>query len=332
MTRARVHVISLGGTITMRGQGSGIVPTLSGEDVVAMVPDVAEVADVSAETVSTASSTTLTAEDVIAVVDRARSRIAEGVDGVVVLQGTDTMEESSFVADLVHVGDAPLVFTGAMRSPDDPGADGPANVLAAVIAAASPATRGLGTLVCMGGQLHAARFVRKTDTASPAAFVSPSAGPLGWVIEGHARVRTRPVALGGPRLPLARLVGATVPPVALHRVTLGDDGRLLASIVDAGYRGLVVDALGAGHVPEWLVDDLAGLAERVPVVLASRTGAGEVLRSTYGFPGSERDLLARGLLWAGALDALRARLVVALALAAGVPRDGLQGTLDAWTP
>lgn len=333
MSRPRIHVISLGGTITMRrGADGGIVPTLSGEDVVAMVPELEAVADVSAETRSTASSTTLRIEDLVEVVDRARRAVAEGSDGVVVVQGTDTLEESAFLAEVLHAGDAPIVLTGAMRAPDDAGADGPANLRDAVVAAASSATRGLGALVCMGGQLHSGRSVRKTDTASPAAFASPGSGPLGWVVEGHARVRTRPVPLSGPRPSLAGLVGVGVPPVALHRVSLGDDGRLLDAVADAGYAGLVVDAFGAGHVPAWMVEALTRSSGRIPVVLASRTGAGEVLRATYGFPGSELDLLGRGLLWAGALDALRARLVLALALAEGTPREALPAVLATWTP
>lgn len=333
MSRPRVHVISLGGTITMRPAATGgVVPELSGEDLVAMVPGLVDVADVSAETRSTASSTTLRVEDLVEVTERARRAIEHGVDGVVVVQGTDTLEESAFVAEVLHVDDAPIVLTGAMRAPDEPGADGPANLRDAVVAAAAGSTRGLGALVCLGGQLHSARHARKTDTASPAAFASPGTGPLGWVVEGHARIRTRPVRLDGPRPALERLIGVPVPPVALHRVSLGDDGRLLGAVADAGYAGLVVDALGAGHVPAWMVEALAALARRIPVVLASRTGGGEVLRSTYGFPGSERDLLARGLLSAGALDALRARLVLALALADPVLRERPAEALATWTP
>ena len=102
--------------------------------------------------------------------------------------------------------------------------------------------------------------------------------------------------------------------MALHTVTLGDDGRLLPEIERQGYAGLVVEALGGGHVPSIMVDALEDLAVKMPVILASRTGGGEVLRSTYGFIGSEMDLLERGLIYAGPLDGLKARLFLTLLL------------------
>lgn len=104
---------------------------------------------------------------------------------------------------------------------------------------------------------------------------------------------------------------------------LGDDGRLVEIVVGCGYRGMVVEALGAGHVPARMADRLETAAASIPIVLASRTGAGEVLRETYGYPGAERDLLARGLIWSGALDGAKARMLLTLALGAGAGRTDL---------
>lgn len=219
-----------------------------------------------------------------------------------------------------------MVVTGAMRNPSLPGADGPANLLAAARVAASDVARGLGTLVVLNDEIHAARYVQKTHTSNPGAFRSPLAGPIGWISEGIPRIAMRPAASH-------HLVVSTETrprPVALLSVTLGDDGRLLRAVGDLGYVGLVIEGLGGGHVPAWMVPDLARLAGTMPVVLASRTRRGESPRRTYGFPGSETDLLGRGLIGAGSLDGPKARLLLSLLLRTGAERPEIVKTFDHW--
>ena len=144
----------------------------------------------------------------------------DGCAGAVVTQGTDTIEEVAYVLDLLLPTDAPVVVTGAMRNPTMAGADGPANILAAIRVAASPCARGLGCLVVLNDQVHAARWVQKAHTGSPAAFVSPDHGPLGHVIEGrvHIPVRIR------RRSPALSPVPRRSAQVGLATITLGDDG------------------------------------------------------------------------------------------------------------
>jgi L-asparaginase len=232
-----------------------------------------------------------------------------------VTQGTDTIEETSFALDVLVRHPRPVVVTGAMRNPTLPGADGPANLLAAVQVAASACAVDLGCVVVMNDEIHAARFVRKTHTSSSSTFVSTTAGPVGWVTEGRVRAPLQPSTL-----PPIAAVTEPVPPVALLAVTLGDDSRVVDQLETLGYSGLVLEALGGGHVPAKMVPSLERLANRMPVVLASRAGGGEVLRETYGFPGSERDLIARGLVPSGALDGRKARILLSLLLAGGADR------------
>lgn len=311
-----VRVITLGGTIAMtRGaEAGGVTPSLTGADLVAAVPELCDVAHLTVEDFRRLPGASLTPEDIAALVMRVAEAEAEGVHGVVVTQGTDTLEETAFLADLHHGGDMPLVFTGAMRNPSLPGADGPANLLAAVRTAASRDARGHGVLVVMGDEIHAAGQVRKMHTTSVAAFVSPGTGPVGHVVEGVPRLHGR--AVRHPCVPLPR---DGHPRVEVVTATLGSDGALLDALADR-VQGLVVAAFGAGHVPASWCDRLEALAAAMPVVLASRIGTGPVLASTYAFPGSESDLLARGLIGAGSLDPFKARLLLGAHLAAGSSR------------
>lgn len=315
---ATVAVLTLGGTISAAGGGAG---RISGAEVLAGAGS-PEGVDVELHDVRRVPSASLTLDDVVDLagrVDAARSRGA----GVVVVQGTDTLEETAFLLDLLCAPGAPVAVTGAMRRPDAPGADGPGNLAAALAVAADPSCHGLGVVTVFGDEIHAARHVRKAHTTALVPFVSPGAGPLGRVVEHRPRLLLRP-----PR-PAAHVALRPTRParVALLTLSLGDEGGLLDA-VDDRFAGLVVAAFGAGHAPTWLVEPLTALAARMPVVLASRTGAGPVLSTTYRGPGSEHGLLARGLLCAGQSDAPKARLLLHALLASGVERAALQGHFD----
>lgn len=318
----RVAVFSLGGTIasTAADAGGGVTPRLGAQELVDAVPQLREVAALDTVAFRQLASGDLTFPDLVALAAEIDRRFQQGTAGVVVTQGTDTIEETSFALDLLVRGDRPVIVTGAMRNPTLAGPDGPANLLAAVQVAAAPEAVGLGALVVLNDQVHAARFVRKMHTASPATFQSPTVGPLGWVSEGSPRIVFRAPALEG--LPTG--VGDDVPPVALLTSALGDDARLLGTLEDLGYAGVVLEAFGGGHVRASAVPALEDLAGRIPVVLASRAPGGEMLQATYGFPGSERDLLSRGLIPSGFLDARKARVLLSLQLAAGTDLDGVR--------
>ncbi len=314
----KVAVFSLGGTISsVDSGGKGVEPTLTGEALVADVPQIAEVAEVSAVSFRQAASGELTVRDLRELSSEIERSVDEGASGAVVTQGTDTIEETAFVLDLLADRNAPLVVTGAMRNPTLPSADGPANLLAAIQVAASETARSLGTMVVFNDEIHAGRFVRKTHTSNPATFRSDPVGPIGWISEGITRIVLHPQGARKIALPEDTQDRS----VALLTIALGDDGRLLPAIEQEGYAGLVIEALGGGHVPSVMVKALEDLAAKMPVILASRTGSGEVLRATYGFSGSETDLIERGLIPAGPLDGLKARLLLTLLLQSGATQE-----------
>jgi L-asparaginase len=321
MTQLNILVLSLGGTITMTPGADGTIsPNLTADDLLRAVPGIDAHAAIEAVSALKLPGASLTLDHLIDIGGRIEQRLANGVDGVVVVQGTDTIEETAFVLDVLVRSGKPVVVTGAMRGAAAPGAEGPANILSAVLTAASPEAHGLGTLVVLNDQIHAARLVQKSHTALPSAFTSPLAGPLGIVAEHkalfYARVQRTQALPAAPLGPDA--------PVALMTIGLGDDGRLLKALPGLGYRGAVIAGMGVGHAPSWLVPVLEDLARSMPVVLSTRVASGPSFRATYGFPGSEADLLARGLVSAKNLPALKARLLLALLLRTGVERGDIE--------
>lgn len=324
---AGVALCTLGGTIAMAGtRDGGVVARLTGADLTASVPGLGALGvALDVRDAWAVPSASLTYRQILDVVVDAEAAVAAGAAGVVVTQGTDSLEETAYLADLLWRRPEPIVFTGAMRNPTLAGADGPANLLAAVRVAAAPVARGLGALVAFHDEIHAARWVRKTHSTSTATFASPDLGPIGHVVEDRVRILARPDRR--PPLPVADLDldGARV---ALYPVVFDDDGALLAGLADT-HRGLVVAGFGVGHVPSSLAPVLGALAERIPVVLTSRTGGGSALRQTYGAVGSETDLLRRGLVDGGLLHPYKARVLLRLLLAAGADRAAVAAAFAA---
>jgi L-asparaginase len=257
---------------------------------------------------------------------RAVDDAATGAGGVVVSQGTDSLEETAYLLDLLVTADLPVVVTGAMRNSARPGADGPGNLDAALRVAASPLARGAGVLVVFGDEIHLARFVRKTHSSAPHAFTSWGIGPVGWVSEGRVRIPVVP-RRRTQRVPVPE--HAVVPPVALIRATIGMAPGSFRWPLDGPCEGTVIEAFGAGHLSAGSMPDVRELAQRMPVVFCSRTGAGETFTATADYPGSEASLLAAGLIPAGPIDGVKARAQLMLLLAAGYDREAIGSSFAA---
>jgi len=317
--RPVVTLLSLGGTIAMGAEHRpGVVPQLDATELAAAIGSAAGGVDLRARTVRRVPGASLRIDDIYALAGDIEAALDAESAGVVVSQGTDTMEETAFLLDLLIRRPTPVVLTGAMRNPATPGADGPANLGAAVLTAAS----GLdlrGVVVVMADEIHAAARVQKSHSASPAAITSDG-GPLGFVSEGRVVLRSVPAR----RTPIVPR-GDGQPSVPIITLGLGDDGRGLRAA--DGADGLVIAGFGGGHVPEWLVPDIAAVAARIPVLLVSRTRRGPVLRATYGFAGSELDLRGRGIATAGTLDPVKARILLIALLRAGLPADQIAARL-----
>lgn len=198
----KITIIATGGTIaSLRGPDGAAAPTLTATALVATVPQLAALAEIGTIQFRQVASSDLGLADIIALALEIERAVADGADGIVVAQGTDTLEETSFALDLLWSGDAPVIVTGAMRNPATPGGDGPANLAAATSVATSPLARGLGVLVVFNNEIHLPLHVRKTHATSTATFRSPLTGPIGWVVEGRTRIALRPPARHHVRMP-----------------------------------------------------------------------------------------------------------------------------------
>lgn len=310
----KVVVVSTGGTIAMRADpASGkLVPAASGEEVVEMLrwPDAPplELEDF-AHVPSFDMHGELTRSLADCVAEHCRR---DDVAAAVVTHGTDTMEETVYTVDRLHVSEKPVVFTGAQRAADEADTDGPRNLRNAILVALAADSAQRGALVAFAGEIHAAREVRKVHTSALAAFGSPGYGPLGHVDGDQVGYRRRP----DRSPPLPRPDGA-LPPVDLIRLHAGSDDRFLRCSLESGSRAIVLEATGRGNANEQVLPGVAAAVEAgVPVVICSRCVAGRV-EPVYG-RGGGKDLAEAGALFGGDLAGPKARVLVQLALAAGV--------------
>jgi len=309
----RVLILAAGGTIAMSGKG-GAKPTLDAETMLAAIPSLEAREDVEARTIMTVPSAHLTLDDQLMICRMARDAARRGI-GVVVTHGTDTLEETAMLCDVIHDADAPIVFTGAIRTASAPGADGPANIVDAVSVASSAAAQGMGTLVVFGGEIHHARCARKTDTTSLTAFSSPQTGLLGRVTEGHSTIWAR--LPRNPAVDPARLDGS----VPIVPSASGDDGTFARAILATEPDGAVIGTLGAGHLAPDVLELWAEAAQRIPVVAYCRPERGVILNGTYGYAGSEKDLRVSDIMPAGFLSPQAARMKLLACLGAGLDRE-----------
>lgn len=307
MELPKLAIAALGGTVSMQStqSGQGVVPAVSGETLLSTVPELKTLARTTVETFGLLPSASLDFEYLLDVLDWANAQISQGAAAVIIIQGTDTLEESATFFDYLWAHDEPLVLTGAMRSAAQAGADGPANLLDAGRVALAECSRGRGAQVVINGEIHRATTVRKVDSMTMHAFVSPLTGPAGLLVEGAPRYFQPPVARHVLSLP--QDTGQTV---ALLEASLSADSLLLEKVVELGYDGLVIAGFGAGHVSAHWAEVIEGIARHIPVIIATRTGCGATAQATYGFVGSEIDLTRKGAVMAGFLCPRKARILL----------------------
>lgn len=308
---ATVSLLAMGGTISAQPAAGGPVPSLTAEQ---LTGGIGLPVQVRSRDVRTMPSRALAPGDVWELAQAVRAEIAAGTDGVVITHGTDTMEETAYALALLVDTGVPVVLTGAMRAAHLPGADGAANLAAAVTAAVHPGLAAYGPVIVFQDEIHVARLVTKMHSTRVAAFGSPAAGPVGYVAEDRAELLLGPPP-GTDRLPAA---AAPCKRVDLVWAAMGA-GHEITGAAPADADGLVVAANGGGHLSPRFAESVTSIAgSGRPVVLASRCPDGPQLRHSYGGSGSEQHLFGAGLIPAGILSPVKARLRLLFGLSAGL--------------
>jgi L-asparaginase len=312
----RIAVLATGGTIAgtaadatnTSGYQAGVVGV---DQLLAVVPALSMVARIAPEQIASVDSKDMAMPLWTTLAQRINTLLAEdGVDGVVITHGTDTLEETAYLLHLTIKSDKPVVLTAAMRPASALSADGPLNLLNAVTVAANPGARGQGVLVAFNNRIHSARDVVKTSTYAVDAFQSPEIGALGWVQDG--RVEFQRSVVRPHTLATEFVIGATWPHVEIVASYAGVSRIAVDALVAAGVRGIVVAGTGNGSIHAAVQQALAdAVSQGVAVVRSSRVGSGHVMRN-----GAAADD-ALGFVSAGSLNPYKARVLLMLALAAG---------------
>jgi L-asparaginase len=321
---ARVAVVFTGGTISTAfdPEAGGRVPILDGSAILARTPGLADIAEIVSIDRGRTPAVYLRFADLLDIAAALRLALDDPtIDGAVITQGTDTIEESAFCWDLVLNGPKPVIVTGSMRASDEAGFDGPGNLRDAVRAAASPIVRDQGVLITVGGGLEPADDVIKMHTTALDTFQSPNGGSLG-------RVESDRVVLFRRRLARRHVVtDRAAERVHLVTVTVGMDGTLVDAAVAAGADGLVIAATGSGNsAAPVLAAAIRAMSAGIPVVLASRCPSGAV-SPVYAFDGGGTTWVRAGAIPAGHLCGPKARVALALGVGAGLDRAGLAALL-----
>lgn len=323
----RLLVLATGGTIA--GAGADAMQlnryeagALSVDAMVNAVPDVQSLAQLDLEQIANVDSADLQFAHWCRLVERIREAFADDPElaGVVITHGTNTLEETAWLLQLLIDDPRPVVLVGAMRPATALSADGPLNLFQSIQVAVSSAARCQGVLVVMDGQIHAAKAVTKISTQGVSAFASPGSGPLGWVDDEGVHLaavpESRPKPFAQLQLPkhwpgVAIVYGCVDPSV---------DG--ITALLGAGVQGLVFTGTGAGQLSEKERSALEAWNGPLPLMLRSnRCGSGPV----YG----DADQAQLGLLPAGCLNPQKARVLLILALIAGLDQPGLASLCEA---
>ncbi|TYR82566.1 asparaginase [Priestia megaterium] len=315
-----VYIIHTGGTISMKedAQTGAVKPDIQ-NPLRHSTPSIANLANVIVEEAFHLPSPHITPKEMLILSKKIRKKIkAEKIDAVVITHGTDTLEETAYFLDLTIETDIPIVLTGAMRSSNEIGSDGPYNFISAVRVATSDEAKGKGVLVVMNDEIHTAKNVTKTHTSNVATFQSPQYGPIGIVTKHGISFHHMPTQ--HEFYPVEEIEKQ----VFLLKAYAGMDEQLFQAISSLNIDGLVIEALGQGNLPPRTLNGIKPLLERnIPIVLVSRCFNG-IAQDVYGYDGGGKQLKELGVIFSNGLNGQKARIKLLAALQSSSSYEELQ--------
>jgi L-asparaginase len=323
--KPRLATFFTGGTISMRIDPAtgGAIPMLSGEEIIAQVPGLGDIADYDLINFDRLPGPHWSVQRMLELAAALREKLADDrIVGAVVTHGTDTLEETAYFLDLVLATEKPVVLIGAMRNSSELSWDGPENLAAAVRVAIDPQSRGLGVVVAMNSQIISAQEATKTHTESTDTFQSRDFGPLGFVDKDRVIVMRRPFEREHI------LTDRAETRVDVIKMFIGADGRFINFAIDDGARAFVIEGLGRGNVTVAAVPAIQRAIDLgIPVVITSRCPRGRVL-DTYAYEGAGKQLRRMGVILGGMLPSHKARIKLMLALGAGWSVEQIRASFE----
>jgi len=307
----KIAIIFTGGTISMRIDPllHAAIPALSSDQIISMIPNIYSFSQIEVINYANIPSPHITPSMMMEIALMIKKIVKRNdITGVILTHGTDTLEETAYLLDLIIKTDKPVVVVGAMRNSSELGYDGSSNLAAAICTAVSDKAKNKGVLVVMNNEVNAASEVTKTNTLSLDTFKSPEFGPLG-IIDNDEVIFYRDI-VSHQYINTERLEEK----VPLIKSYPGIESDILDFYIDSGAKGLVIEALGRGNVPPAMVEGIErAIDNSLPVVIVSRCPTGRVLDS-YGYEGGGKHLRNLGVILGGNLPGQKARIKLMLAL------------------
>ena len=309
---SKILIIHTGGTIAMEeDKESGAVGPGKENPLNTTLHHLLNGVDVIIDDFLNIPSPHMTPEIMFQIAERIEKRIKEEhISGIVVSHGTDTLEETAYLLDLVLQTDLPVVVTGAMRSSNELGSDGPYNLISAIKVACCEEAKGKGVLVVLNDEIHTAKNVTKTHTSNVSTFQSPQYGPIGIVTK--QRVFFHQTLTNRDRYHISGLTKK----VMLLKAYAGMDSQLLYAAGELGIDGIVIEALGQGNLPPEMVEGVRHLRDKgIAIVMVSRCFNG-IVQDVYGYKGGGKHLKELGVIFSNGLNGQKARLKLLVTLEA----------------